>query len=264
MHSEKKRSRATWERAQIESQRLWRHWECGNKQEGASCWILYYSPSFMQTQAVWVSSLLSNISSCLWLSSFRLNFHSHTIWIFSRVISNRLNMYSWNPFKGVFLTLVWSCVFQFFCWINKVLTQSKSSDCKKQLKAVAIILFLTSLFRSLGLPPSPSRTPCRVWKPPRDQLHRAAECAGSPPAQPHTTRSRTIRPRKPARAESWGTFTCVTAASKSFKWTDIHYITTHTHGCMHLHTTSSYMCSNVNLNLIKMQKTKDGCGCCVV
>lgn len=71
-----------------------------------------------------------------------------------------------------------------------------------------------SLSRSLGLPHSPSRTPCRVWKPPRGQLHRAAECAGSPRARPHTTRRHTRR--QPARSEPWGTSTCVTATSKSF------------------------------------------------
>lgn len=79
--------------------------------------------------------------------------------------------------------------------------------------------FSPSLFRPLGLPRSPSCAPCRVWKPSRSQLYRAAECAGSPPAWHHTTWGHTIRRRKPARPNSRGTSTCVTATSKSRRHT---------------------------------------------
>lgn len=137
----------------------------------------------------------------------------------------------------MFMTFLWSCVFvyltgvsfclfPFFWWSYDTLKKNK----KNKQKTWPLCCFSLSLFRSLGLPPSPSRTPSRVWKPPRDQLHRAAECAGSPPSQPHTTWGHKIWCRKPARSKSWGTSTRVTAASKSLwhppkKWIFINILT---------------------------------------
>lgn len=130
-----------------------------------------------------MSEQLSLKSICVWLRSFR--------WIFF--------------FKDTFMTFLWSWSFLSF-------GDHKTHQKKKKKKRC----FSLSLFRSLGLPLSPSCSPSRVWKPPRDQLHRAAERAGSPPARPHTTRGHKIWCRKPARSKPWGTSTCVTAASESF------------------------------------------------
>lgn len=77
-----------------------------------------------------------------------------------------------------------------------------------------------SCFRTLGLPPSPAPTPGGVWKPPGDQLHRAAERAGSPPALP----PRQIRHRKPDRSKSGGTSACVAAVSESSCGPDVLYL----------------------------------------
>lgn len=58
----------------------------------------------------------------------------------------------------------------------------------RHLVTLLTVFFLPCLPRTLGLPHSLPHTPCGVWKPPRDQLHRAAERAGSPPARANTTR----------------------------------------------------------------------------
>lgn len=86
---------------------------------------------------------------------------------------------------------------------------------KEEKRLWPLCCFSPSLFRTLGLPCSPSCAPCRVWKPPREQLHRAPECAGSPPIWALTTRHSTIRSWKPAWSKSSGSFPCVTATSKS-------------------------------------------------
>lgn len=144
----------------------------------------------------------------------------------------------WSCLELISVFFVWSYTVQSFCWDRKVVM------IRNNIKLWPLCRFSPlSLFRSLGLPPSPSRTPCRVWKPPRGQLHRAAECAGSPRAQPHTTWRHTVRSRKPARSKSRGTSTRVTATGKSFchptkplkEHRDIQYIDTCTHGCK-LHT----------------------------
>lgn len=77
-----------------------------------------------------------------------------------------------------------------------------------------------SCFRTLGLPPSPAPPHGGVWEPPGDQLHRAAERAGSPPALP----PRQIRHRKPDRSKSGGTSTCVAAVSESSCGPDVMYL----------------------------------------
>lgn len=163
------------------------------KQERASCWILHYSPlfiCFMQTQAFWLSSsLLAPVPYELvvfrWISLVKHCFTLYeTIW--------RCDLYEALLTLPSFI----SVFFSVFCGHY----------------AVSHLLS----FRSLGLPLSPSRTLRRVWKPARDQLHGAAECTGSAPTQPHTTRAHTIRRRQPARSQSGGTSTCFTAPSKSF------------------------------------------------
>lgn len=73
--------------------------------------------------------------------------------------------------------------------------------------------FRHSLPRTLGLPRSSPYTSGGVRKPPRDQLHRAAECAGPPPACADTTRTHSIRNRGPAGSKLGDSR--VTAASKS-------------------------------------------------
>lgn len=74
-----------------------------------------------------------------------------------------------------------------------------------------------SCFRTLGLPPSPAPAPGGVWKPAGDQLHRAAERAGSPPALP----PRQIRDREPDRSKSGGASTCAAAVSESSSRPDV-------------------------------------------
>ncbi len=200
---------------QTQSQRLWRHWKCGNEQERASCWILYYSPHFtllMQTQALWVSNSLSSQDAfdLVVLENYLL-MHRLCSW----VISNSLNTYFY------YLKLLWIHYPSFV-------------TVRHNKKLWPLCCLSLSPCRSLGLSPSPSRPPCRVWKPAREQLHRAAERAGAPPARPHTTRGHTIRHRKPARSKSWGTSTCFTATSKSGIQHEV-YQHTHTHTHTHTH-----------------------------
>lgn len=225
------------------SQRLWRHRECGGKkkkkQERASCWILHYSPlfiCFMQTQALWLSSSLSSpvvyeLVVFWWISLVKHCFSLYeTIW-------------RRDPFEALLTLLGFiSVFFSVFCGHYAVSHRFS--------------------FRSLGLPLSPSRTLRRVWKPAREQLHRAAECAGSAPARPHSTRAHTIRPRQSARSKSGGTSTCFTATSKSLvtpqnvynpicQKMNMQYRNTHTH--WYLTTANNFMHSNKNGNRIKME-----------
>lgn len=97
-----------------------------------------------------------------------------------------------------------------FCGSKIVITVEKEEQ-----RLWPLCCFSPSLFRTLGLPCSPSCAPCRVWQSPREQLHRAPECAGSPPIWALTTWHSTIRSWKPARSKSSGSFACVTATSKS-------------------------------------------------
>lgn len=69
-----------------------------------------------------------------------------------------------------------------------------------------------SLCRPLGLPPSATHTPCRIWKPPGNQLHRAPKRADSPPTRPPTTRHHTVRCREPSGPRN--ACTCATATGE--------------------------------------------------
>lgn len=149
-------------------------------QERASCWVLYYFTKSMQTEALWVSSwLLSSFNCCM----TKMIFHRNAVWPFheSRLPASE-HGFLWCQLVpefiyGVFLSGGFIGGLVFLQW-----------DVSDVETAELIIngCFSPSLFRALGLPPAPSCAPCRVWKPSRDQLHRAAECAGSAPTGPHT------------------------------------------------------------------------------